>query len=245
MSIQTVADIRTHVLIRLQSNTATDPPVDMSTATEAGMVIMNSTYRLLKDLSGTSTTKSTHATLWTPSPATVGTILLTGAIATVKELLRVFISSTVGSTGLETDPAVTYELDKMELSELQYRRRTSDFYGQTVAYAEERPEPAAVADVQKINLHLWPQVQTASRYFPAHYVKTQTDLVNASDVPDLTEAEQDDLVFITAARIAPLIDRTDLVEGLLADVSQTTQTALGAKLRKLNEPRKHPDEILT
>lgn len=235
MAILLLSEIRTLALNRLQANVSTDAPVTTAQLDEQ----INDSYSELWEVAGASTKKSTHATLWTPSPAVAGTLALAGQVSNFKELLRVYLSGTVGSVG---QTAGDVELDRMEMAELMYRRRTSDLYGNTVAYAVERLEPDAAADIGKITIQLWPAA-SATQYFPAHYVRNRTTLVNASDVPDVTEGESRDIALMAAMKLAPLVGRQELVPGIIADITQKTRSALDSKFRALLEPRRKPDEV--
>lgn len=237
MSILTLADIRNLALDRVNANVATDAPVS---TTELDRQI-NDAYSELWEVGGASVKQSTHATLWTPSPAVAGTITLVGQVANFKEMLRVFLSSTVGSTGFTTGDI---ELERMEVSELMFRRNTTALYGDTVAYAIEKWEPSAAADVGKINLHLWPPA-LGTQYYPAHYVRNYTTISGATDVPDVTEGESRDIALMAAMKLAPLLGRSELVPGLIADISQKTRSALDSKFRALLEPRRRPEEVTT
>lgn len=237
LSVLTLTEITDYALDRLQANVATDAPFTTAQINRQ----INDAYADIWDLTGTSVTKANHATLWTPSPAVSGTLLLTGVLANFKELLHVFLSTTVSSVGTT---AGDVELTRMELPEILYRRNSTALYGNTVGYAVERPEAAAAADVGKTNLHLWP-ASSATQYFPAHYIKTKTDLSTGTDVPDVTELESRDIALIAAARLAPLSGRAELVPSLLADVSERTQVAMQAKFRALLEPKQKPQEVTT
>lgn len=243
MANLTVADQRDIILDRLQANVATDGPF----STAEILRRLNEVGRDLWTMTGSGVTKANHAALWTPSPATVGTILLTSVIANFKEILHLFISDQSGSTGMEGDPTQTTELRRMEMREILHRRNTAQpSYGQVQGWALERPDAGGTAtDVGKINVHLWPAVQTAGRYFPAHYSKTFTALSGDTSVYDGTEAEQQDMALIVAARIAPLEGRAEFVPGLLADVSDGTANAMAAKLRALFGPRQRDEEMTT
>lgn len=237
MAVLTLLDIQNLALDRLVSNVAVDAPIVTAELNRA----IDDAYSDLWEIGGASVKQSTHATLWTPSPATVGIFTLTGVVANFREMLRVFRSTTVGSIGLTLGDV---ELDRMEVSEIMFRRNSADLYDDTAGYAVEKWEPSAAADVGKINLHLWPPAKT-TQYYPAHYVRDRTTISGATDKPDVTEGESRDIAYMAAIQLAPAVGRAELVPSLIAEVSAKTRNALDAKFRALLEPRRRELERTT
>lgn len=236
MAVPILADLRTAVRDYTVTNVTVDPPISDAVALRT----LNDAYADIWEATGSSATKAAHATLWTPSPPVAGNFIFAGAVANIKEVLRIFRSTTVGSVG---STAADFELDRMELSEMNFRRRSADIYPDPIAYALERSEPAAAADVGKLTLHIYPDIGSTVYYLPAHYVKTKTDLSADADVPDLTELLARDVALLAAVRLAPRVGRPELVGDLEKQFSERTREAFRGRDRAWLNPKLKPDEV--
>jgi hypothetical protein len=240
MAVPIVSEMRTTVRDRTVTNSTLNQPItDVEILRE-----LNEAYTDIWEYFGLSTTQAAHATLWTPSPPVAGNFVFAGQVANIKEILRVFRSTTAGSVGVT---AADFELDRIELTEMMYRRRVSDLYADPQCYALERPDAAGVAaDVGKIRLHLWPDIGTTVYYLPAHYVKTKTALSADSDSPDVPELLARDISLIAAARLCPAASRTDDVyASIVSDISERTRNAMEGATRAWLEPKRRPGEATT
>lgn len=124
------------------------------------------------------------------------------------------------------------ELDKVELSELEWFRKSSltGTYTRPQMYAVSRISSANVSgEVQLLQLNYWPSV--TGFYFPIKYLPQFTPLTALStEVPDVNDLESYDIAWLAAADLAPRIGRSDLVPGLLMKVSSGTAKALERKM---------------
>ena len=133
------------------------------------------------------------------------------------------------------------ELDRVELSEIEWRRANTAGFPTYLApklYALTRiASPTGVAaTVNLLQLDYWPGV--AGYYFPMHYAGQFVEIDSAVvQVPDLNDTEARDGGLICAARLAALLNRTEFVPSILADVSMRTQEALARKLRAMLDAR--------
>lgn len=237
MSVRTFSEIETRVLERLVSNTATDAPFPSAETARA----INDAYRILWEQSGGGLTRAAHATLWTPSPAVLGTQTLTGALASIGEIAHLWVGTTSGSTGVGSSTET--ELDRVDLSLIEAMRTQSSStvglgtYAEPKLYAVVRTATTTPASVNKLTVEVWPPCG-GTRYFPAHYIPQFTDIDSATvTTPDLNDIQSNDLAPLASILLAQRIGRGDLVPGFVLELSESTQQALNRKMSSMVDAR--------
>ncbi len=233
MAVLTYSEIVDLALDRIQANVSTDAAF---TATELVRHV-NDAYADVWEMSGGSLKRVNSATAWATSPTSGTTGVSTSLLTDIGEIRDVFHSVTVGSTGDVTagdDP-----LEPVDLSEIQFMRANQTLFGSYLVpklYAVTRNFTVTVADVNKVQLDVWPAV--TGIYLPVHYIPQFTALDAATvTTPSVNDIESRDIALLAASRMAPLTGRAELVPGILADISQRTAAALERKLSSLMNAR--------
>lgn len=97
-------------------------------------------------------------------------------------------------------------------------------YARPAAYSLTRMASVVPGSVGIIRIDYHPVV--AGFYLPIHYVPQFTVLDAATvTTPDVTDLESQDIYLLAAASLAPLCDRHDFIDGLMADLSDRTRQA--------------------
>src|SRR5438105_665083 len=134
MAVLTYAGIQNLALDELQANVTTDAPIDTTAGGELERAIQDA-QSMIWESSGGTLTPATHATLWTPSPAVLGTQTLSGALVSIEEIVHFWVGTTVGSTGWSSGDG---ELELVELSQIHWLRTNSASGSGLGTYAESK-----------------------------------------------------------------------------------------------------------
>lgn len=235
MAVLVFSEISQLVKDDLQIDVTTDPP--FATAELARGI--NDAWAQVFELSGGRTKTANHAALWTTSPAVAGTQTMAGAITTIGEVLHVWVGTTVGSTGESSGDT---ELTKVDLSEIRWHRSNASstvlgVYAESKLYAVSRLDTTTVADVNKVQLDVWP-ASAGTRYYPAHYIPQFSEIDSVTvTTPSCNDLESRDIAHLAAMAMAPRIDRADLVEAIALKVSEGTRLALDRKMSAMIDSR--------
>ena len=156
------------------------------------------------------------ATAWTNAQTAAGVV--SGILTDIRRVLRIWASTTAGSTGLSDDDS---EVKIVPLNRIQYLRSG----GRVTPGSTERPLECAItplgtttqADIGKRRLDYWPM--GSGYYFPIEYFKQFTPIATAdvdstSKSLDLSDLGSRLLPLLAARRKAPLIGRPDLVPAI-------------------------------
>lgn len=238
MAVLTYTQIQALTLDELQANVTTDAPIDTSANAELSRAI-NDAYAQIWEMSGGTLTTAAHATLWTPSPATSGTQTLAGAIASIGEIVHLWVGTTSGSTGASSGDTL---LERRELSEIQWLRANASStvlgtYAESKLYAVSKASTTTPANVNKLTIELWP-ASAGTRYYPAHYIPQFTD-IDASTVttPDVNDIQSRDIAYLAAISLAPRLGRAALVPGIASKLSESTRAMLDRKVSSMVDAR--------
>ena len=162
----------------------------------------------------------------------------------VSALVAVLPRPAVGSgsqTMTFTPTASTTELDRVPLSRIQWLRRNGTAmptYLVPKEYSITRMVATAPTLVNQVQLDWWPSV--SGFYFPIEYVPQFAEIDSATvTTPALNDIEARDGGLICAARLAQAVGRFELVDGILADISERTRIALNRKLSAMADARQH------
>lgn len=221
--------MNTLMLKRAQLETSTNDPL----ATADKLSFLNDAYADIYEISGGRLKRVASATAWTSAQLATG--IVAGILTDIAEIHTIFQTTTSGSTGAVTDTP----LRKVELERILWLR-TAQGHGTYNAtpklYATSYMATGTAADVNKLQLDYFPGV--TGFYFPIHYVAQFTPLTDIlTEKPDVNDLESRDIALMAAARLAGTMGRTDLVPGILADVSNRTAKALERKLTALAHGR--------
>jgi hypothetical protein len=224
LAVLVYSEIQNLALDRAQANVTTDAPFSSAEIAR----IINDAFADIWEISGGSVKRVASATAWTSAQLATG--IVAGILTDIGEVASLFQTTTSGSTGAATDAQVRL----VELDHILHLRSTAGMGTYTV------PKVAAItpmstdtpADVQKMQLDYWPGV--TGFYFPLHYKRKFSPIDSATvTTPDVTDLESRDIGLLAGARMAQVTDRSDLVPGILADISQRTQAAIARKLEAL------------
>lgn len=226
MAVLVYSEISNLALDRAQVNVTTDAPVS---ATEFARFV-NDAYASIWNLSGGRTKTVASATAWTTAQTATGTVA--GILTDVEDITQVWASTTSGSVGETTGDLI---VDKAELAEINALRASSAGYPTYLVpkkYATIRKATVTPADVNKLELRYWPPV--TGFYLPIMYV-TQFSPIDSASVttPDVNDLESRDIALLTASRLAQVFQRSDLVPGILADLSVNTKAGLEREIRAM------------
>jgi len=241
MAVLTAAEISDIMLDRANANATVDAPL----VTAERFRFMNEAYADVWEIGGGATKRATNANAWNEA-SDPGTGFMTGKLTEVGEILRVWRSGTIGSLGRTNGDTELVKVDPARISHLRswgglaVASATPNGqvgeYAAAKVYAAQRHDAAAVAaDANKFDIEVWPALTGV--YYPIEYVLQFVPLAADSDVPNVTDIESRDIPLLAAARIAPLVDRGDLVQSILLDISERTQKVLERRLSALLEPR--------
>lgn len=227
MAVLTAAEIDSLALDRAQASATTDAP--LSTAEK--LRFYNDAYADVYEIAGGRIKRVASATAWTSAQTSTG--IVAGILTDIQEVVAVFQTTTSGSTGGISDAP----LRRVELERILWLR-TAQGHGVYLTpklFAISPMATTTAADVNKVQLDYYPSgAAVTGFYFPMHYIAQFTPLTALStEVPDVNDAESRDIALLGAARIAQVIGRSDLVPGILADVSMKTAAALDRKMRSL------------
>src|SRR3990172_3583186 len=219
ISVLTAAEISDIMLDRANANAAVDAPL----VTAERFRFMNEAYADVWEIEGGAAKRATHANAWNEA-SDDGTGFLTGKLTEIGEILRVWSSGTAGSVG-RTNGDI--ELVKADPPPINYLPSWGGLavgsatpigqvgeYATPKVYCAYRHDSAAVAaNANKFDMEAWPAL--TGRYYPIEYVLQFVPLAADADVPNLTDVGSRDVALLAAARIAPLVDRGDLVQSIL------------------------------
>lgn len=229
MAVLTYANLKNLAFDRAQVNVTTDAPVS---DTEFARFI-NEAYSDVWQISGGRPKTVASATAWTSANSATGQV--TGILTDVEDIIHVWASTTSGSVGTSAGDT---ELDRVELSYIMALRADGvglPTYAATTppkVYALSRKATTTPASVNLLQLDYWPSV--TGFFLPIMYVPQFTEIDSATvTTPDVNDLESRDIGLLCAARIAQMVQRNDLVPGILADVSMRTQAALARKMAAL------------
>lgn len=231
MSVLTYSQIVALIFDRIQGGdpAGTDPPF---TTTETARHV-NDAYADIWEISGGAIKRVASATAWATSPTSGTSGINTSLLTDIGEIKEVFSSTTLASTG--DVAAGDKRLDPVDASEILWYRENQTHigsYNHPVMYSVTRNYTTTVADVNKLQLDVWPGV--SGIYLPVHYVPQFAEIDSATvTTPAVNDIESRDIALLAASRMAPLIGRNELVPGILADLSQRTAEALERKISAL------------
>lgn len=215
------------ILDAVVGNVATDPPL---TAAEL-LRFYNDAYGDVWQASGGSAKSVAGGTAWTPAPTSTTSGQVTGLLTDINEVLHAWATLTVGNVGGEAD---SFEMRRVELSEIQYLRSSSGLgtYIVPKMYALTRKQTTTAADINKLTLDVWPGV--AAYYFPIQYMPQFSPLTGTgTEVPDVNDMESRDICYIAAMAIAPTMGRPELVTTIAAKVSEKTRLGMERRMSAL------------
>jgi len=225
MGVLTYANLKNLAFDRAQVNVTTDAPVS---DTEFARFI-NEALVDVWAISGGRPLTVASATAWTSAQTATGQV--TGILTDVEDINHCWASTTSGSVGVSSGDV---ELDRVELSLIMALRADGvglPTYAATTppkCYALSRKATTTPASVNLLQLDYWPSV--TGFYLPIMYVPQFREIDSATvTTPDVNDLESRDAGLICAARIAQMVQRNDLVPGILADVSNRTAAALERK----------------
>jgi len=227
MATLVYSDIANRAKDRVAANVSTNAPVDATTLDR----FINSAWAKVWQFSGGRTKQVASATAWTNAQtATDGKAV--GILTDVEEITNVFASTTSGSTG---DASGDVQLDRVEINELQFWRRTTPrpSYAVPKLYAITRTATATPASVNLLRIDWWPYVTSGTGfYLPTWYVPQFTPIDSATvTTPDCNDLESLDIALLTAMSLAPLLNRPELVAEIEAELSDNTRLGLERRRR--------------
>lgn len=225
MSRLVYSEISSEALDRAQANPTTNAAF---TAAQIARLI-NDAYADVWEAEGGSMKRVASATAWTSAQLATGVVA--GILTDTNDIISVFSSTTSGSTGYSTGDE---ELDRVELEVIQACRSASGLgtYARPKMYAVSRMATVTPADVGKLQLDYFPNV--TGFYLPTHYQANFTPIDSATvTTPDVSDLGSRDIMLLTAAKMAPLNQRPELVEGILRDISDRNAALRERKLKAL------------
>jgi hypothetical protein len=187
---------------------------------------------------GNTTTLLTSSTAFVTNNITAGmdiagTNVGTGArVLYVTDASNLTMSVVSGGSGGSSTKTFTptdgpYELNRSDLSLIQALRSTSGYgsYSIPKVYSITRLDTTTPSAVGLVQLDWWPSV--TGYYFPIHYVPILTPLDSATvTTPNVTDIGSEDIAYLAAAELAPLLGRAELVPSITLRLSERTRLAL-------------------
>ena len=226
MPVLLYTEISDLALDRAQVNVSTDPA--FSAAVIARHI--NDAYADVWEISGGGILSATHTTIWEAYDTNA---FSTKASITnrIGEIVRVYEATSNSVTG-HSDTTLPL-LQRVEQERILYLHHgAAPSYSETKLYSVTRIDEVDETRIPRLRLDVYPII--ASRFFPIDYIPQRTDIDSATNTqPSCTDLESRDIALLTAARLAPLAGRHDLVPSILMDVSERTRAALDRKIRSL------------
>lgn len=229
MAVLVYSEIKSKALDRGGINVTNDAPVP----TEAEFARwLNDAYATVWNLSGGRFKTIASATAWTSAQLATGQVQGAAAATDIEDIRHVWASTTSGSLGVSSGDV---EVDRVELAEVLALRASSAGYPTYLVpkkYAVTRKATITPASVNLLQLDYWPGL--TGFYLPIMYVPQFTPMDSATvTTPDVNDLESYDIALLTAAKLAQIFNRNDLVPGIFADLSTNTQAALERKLNAM------------
>lgn len=227
MPVLVQSEIQRLALTRVQGNVAVDPPFD---ATEIQDLI-NEAYSDIWRASGGGTTNTLSSVAWTSVPSAGGNGSFLGSLFDIEEILHLWALVTDDNGGRPGD----LELDRVDHSRIMsLRSRSVGTYTTPKVYSVAKQKAANDAQVHRYRLEVFPAIN--GYHFPIQYIQQFTPLNGTTIVtPDVNDVESRDIALWTAAKMAPLCDRSEFLESIVMDISERTQLLLERKISALLE----------
>ena len=231
MAVLLFTEISDLALDRVQVNVATDPAFTAAVIARA----INDAYADVFEISGGGIISATHTTIWEVYDTTAYS---TKASITnrIREVVRAYETEVNTVTG---GASAAYRiLERVEQERVLYLQRMGRVlnYATTKCYSITRINETDETRIPRLRLDVYPAGLTA--FYPIDYIPQFTEIDAATNTqPSCTDLESRDIALLTAARLAPLAGRHDLVPSIMADVSERTARALEARFASLADAR--------
>ena len=224
MATPSYSELKSLAFDRAGINVTTDAPIDDTTFAR----YVNDALRDVWEMSGGRIKIVASATAWTNANSATGVV--TGILTDIAEVRHVWASTVSGSVGVSSGDV---ELDIVDFARIQYLRSASGLptYATTVAPKEcsiSRLATSTPASVNLVRLDYFPG--NTGFYMPIAYLPQFAEIDSATvTTPDMDDILARDGGLMCAARLCQIVDRMDLVPGIMADISQRTQEAMARK----------------
>lgn len=226
MAVLLFSEISDLALDRAQVNVSTDPAFTAAVIARH----INDAYADIWEISGGGIISAGHSTIWetydTSAYSTKASIT-----ARIGEIVRVYETTSSTATG-SADVAVPL-LQRVEQERILYLHHgPAPAYTSGKLYSITRIDEVDETRIPRFRLDVYPII--AGSFYPIDYIPQRTDIDAATNTqPSCNDIESRDIALLTAARLAPLAGRHDLVPSILMDVSERTRAALDRKVRSL------------